>query len=415
MNYPSHPLAAPIRRMRGLAYLVAFVGVAAFTPAIGERAWPTLVMLLAGAGLTCSAIRTDVLLAWDLVFALGLWWLFGPVSGSNFIPYLIVSLAPLLVHRTRARQLTAGALGVFAAEAALHAIAEYVELPLFHPPGPVPDAEFYVGLAVSAVILIGLAVLMGQIAAALRAGQEALETDLERQRDLHALKDRFLATASHQLRTPLTALRGFAALLADDELPLEARDEYARHVATQTEEMHTLVEDLLLFSRMEAGELQIRTETVPVADLIRRTVRGMGPAAEEVEFDLDPDVVVAADPPRLAQVIRNLVDNALKYGTKPVAVTARHDDGWMQISVIDAGPGLEPDAATDAFAPYVRLVSNTTMSEPGLGLGLTVASELARRHGGMLEYRGAEGGFVVRLPLASVSTPQSVTSSVSGR
>lgn len=415
MTSSSEPLTGLIRRLRGLVYLAALPVVAIFAPAIGDRAWPTLAMLVVGAGLTYSPIRTDVLLAWDLVFALGLWWLFGPVSGSNFIPYLVVSLAPLVVSRTRTLQLLTGALGVFAAEAGLHALAGRVDLPFFHPPDPIPDAEFYAGLAVSALILVGIALLMRRVAGALQAGQEALEADLERQRELHTLKDRFLATASHQLRTPLTALRGFAALLSDDNVAEDAHDEYVQLIATQTEEMHTLVEDLLTFSRLEAGELQVRTETVRVADLIRRTIDGMGPAAQPVELDLDTDLVVDADPPRLTQVVRNLVDNAIKYGTHPVRVTSCRVGPWIRIAVTDGGPGLDVEAVAEAFAPYVRLVSNETMSEPGLGLGLTVASELVRRHGGSLSYRGRDEGFEVLLPLGASEVAQPVTSSVPGR
>jgi signal transduction histidine kinase len=393
-------LEALVRRLHGGILLVAIAAVAMLAPLIGVRAWPTVAMFALIAVLTHTKTPMWALLGADLLLALGLWWLFGPVSGASFIPYVVVSLGPLVLTPIRARVLLVASVATVAAEAALHFASDFVALPLFHPPDPIPDGTFLAGIAIQLILLIGVGALMVRIAEALRAGREALAADLERQRELHRLKDSFLATASHQLRTPLTALRGFSRLLLDTDVPAKDRAEYIGLVVEQTEEMHTLIEDLITFNRIEAGEFSVKLEPVRLAALIDSTVEGMGPQARHVSIEIDPEIEALADPLRLSQVIRNLVDNAIKYGAPPVTVMGVSEDGWFRCTVADGGPGLDPMSADAAFEPYTRFVSNETMSEAGLGLGLAVVRELISRQGGTVRYRGPAGGFEVRIPLA---------------
>jgi signal transduction histidine kinase len=402
-------LASLVRRLRGGVYVVALVAVLILAPVIGIRTWPTLAILGVSAALTRTHLSMSSLLGSDLLLALALWWLFGPVSGANFIPYVVVSLGPLVLPAFRARVILVAAVMTVAAEVALHVVAGRVALPLFHPPGPIPDGEFFAGIAIQAFLLVMVGALMVRIADSLRAGQQALSADLQRQRELHRLKDGYLATASHQLRTPLTALRGFSQLLLDRELPNGERDEYVRLVVAQTEEIHTLVEDLITFNRIEAGEFSVRVEAVDVAALIETTIRGMGPIAVDVSIDVDDDIVVMADPMRLGQMVRNLVDNALKYGAPPVAVVGRTDGDWFRCVVSDRGAGLDESTAEAVFEPYTRLVSNETMSEPGLGLGLAVVRELALRHGGTVRYLGPNLGFELLVPSARPAEPDAAS------
>lgn len=192
-----------------------------------------------------------------------------------------------------------------------------------------------------------------------------------------------------------------SGLLLDEDVPAQDRGEYIGLVVEQTEEMHTLIEDLITFKRIEAGEFSVKLEPVKPAALIASTVEGMGPQARHVSVDIDPGIEVPADPLRLSQVIRNLVDNALKYGAPPITVVGVSDDGWFRCTVADGGPGIDAASADTAFEPYTRFVSNETMSEAGLGLGLTVVRELVSRHGGTVRYRGPAGGFEVRIPLTT--------------
>jgi len=390
-----------IRRLHGAILLFAVAALAMLAPLVGIRAWPTVAMSAAVAALTRTKAPILALLGADLFLALGLWWLFGPVSGASFLPYVVVSLGPLVLSPRRARVLLVTAVATVIAEAALHFASDFLALPLFHPPDPIPDGTFLVGIAIQLILLVGVGALMVRIADALRAGRDALSADLERQRELHRLKDSFLATASHQLRTPLTALRGFSRLLIDEDVPAPDRAEYIGIVVEQTEAMHTLIEDLITFSRIEAGEFSVKLEPVRACPLIASTVEGMGPQARHVSVQIDPDVEVLADPLRLSQVIRNLVDNALKYGAHPVTVSGDSEGGWFRCTVADGGPGLDPATAESAFELYTRFVSNETMSEAGLGLGLAVVRELVSRQGGTVQYRGPAGGFEVRIPLTT--------------
>ncbi len=402
-----------VRRLHGAILLFAAIVVTTLAPLIGTRAWPTVAIFAAVAVLTRTNIPIWALLGADLSLALGLWWLFGPVSGASFIPYVVVSLGPLVLSPLRARLLLCAAVATVVVEVALHFLSSHVALPLFHPPDPIPDGMFLAGIAIQLILLLAVGALMARIAEALNAGTEALSADLDRQLELHRLKDSFLATASHQLRTPLTALRGFSRLLLDEDVPAPDRAEFIGLVVEQTEEMHTLIEDLITFNRIEAGEFSVKLEPVRPAALIASTIDGMGPQARDVLVQVDSDIEILADPLRLSQVFRNLVDNALKYGAPPVIVTGDTDDGWFRCTVVDAGPGLDQASSESAFEPYTRFVSNETMSEAGLGLGLAVVRELVSRQGGTVRYLGLDIGFELRIPLtATHDSPAQLSNTV---
>ncbi len=386
-----------VRRVHATVGVSAVLAVALAAPMLASRAWPTAIMFLLLIAGSRTQVPMEALLGSDLVLSVGLWWLYGPVSGASFVAYAVVSVAPLVVAASSARVLLAGAVAVTASEVALHLVADQRALPLFHPPDPIPQAEFFVGVGVQASLLLGVGVLMLQLAKSLRAGKEALAADLARQLELHDLKDRFLATVSHELRTPLTAIRGFIGVLTDESPGEPQRGEYLAVVAEQTEQMHHLVEDVIAFNRLEAGQLTIKHEPVRFRAAVESVLRGFGDRARVVELDIGADLVVMADPMRLAQVLRNLLDNAFKYGRAPVWISAEDADGWLTWRLFDHGPGLAADEVDQAFEPYSRFVSNDTMSQPGIGLGLTIVRELVDAHGGSVRYT-RERGFEVRLP-----------------
>jgi K+-sensing histidine kinase KdpD len=213
------------------------------------------------------------------------------------------------------------------------------------------------------------------------------------------VRDQFLLIAAHELRTPVTGLRGYAQLLlrahqrgmldtARLERYLPALDEGAQRLAE-------LIEDLLDVSRLHTGRLPLRPEPLDLAALARRVAeryREIGPKHRLV-FDIaDDPTPVRADPGRLEQVLANLLDNAVKYSPDggEVRLTVEGDGTGVALRVRDEGIGL-PSGSTEAiFEPFTRAPNAAERQIPGLGLGLHIAREIAARHGGSL--RATSGG-----------------------
>lgn len=348
------------------------------------------------------------LLLFDLGVSMGVWWLYGPISSAAMITFAVVAVAPLLLDRKRARIMVGVALTTVPLDTALHFLAGTVPLPLFHPPDPVPTSEFIMGEVIKASLLIGVGVLMLAVSEMLRRGQRALETDLERERELGRLKDRFVATVSHELRTPLTSLKGFTRTLLDEDVGPDDRTEFLEIMAGQADELHGRIEDLITFSRIGAGGVSIRQEVVTLRDLIDESMVEFGPRASGVVENQVPEGLLAhVDPPRIKQVIRNLVDNAVQYGETPVRVVALESGPTIRCLVLDSGAGIPPEETGRVFDRYSRLVDDPTMSKPGMGLGLPIVRELVEAHGG--EVRVITGADMNGVEFTLPAVPNRVT------
>lgn len=349
-------------------------------------------------------LSVQYLLLFDLAVSMAVWWLYGPISGAAMITLAVVAVAPLLLEWKRARIMVGVAFMTVPLETALHFLAGTVPLPLFHPPDPVPISEFIMGEVIKASLLIGVGVLMLAVSEMLRRGQRALEADLERERELGRLKDRFVATVSHELRTPLTSLKGFTRTLLDEDVGPDDRAEFLKIMAGQADELHGRIEDLITFSRIGAGGVSIRQEGANLRDLVGESVTELGAKADGVVENQVPEGLLAyVDPPRVKQVIRNLVDNAVEYGKAPVRVVASESGGpTIRCRILDSGAGIPPDETGRVFARYSRLVDDPTMSKPGLGLGLPIVRVLVEAHGGEVRViTGADmNGVEFTLPAA---------------
>lgn len=363
--------------------------------------------VLVAAVLLLSLPRWDLsvqhLLLFDLAVSMAVWWLYGPISGAAMITLGVVAVAPLLLDWKRARIMVGAALMTVPLETALHFLAGTVPLPLFHPPDPVPTSEFIMGEVIKASLLIGVGILMLAVSEMLRRGQRALETDLERERELSRLKDRFVATVSHELRTPLTSLKGFTRTLLDEDVGPDDRAEFLEIMAEQADELHGRIEDLITFSRIGAGGVSIRQEAANLRDLVGESMAELGARAIGVVDNQVPDGLLAhVDPPRIKQVIRNLVDNAVDYGETPVMVLASESGPTIRCLVLDSGAGIPPGDTDRVFDRYSRLVDDPTMSRPGLGLGLPIVRALIEAHGGEVRViTGADmNGVEFTLPAA---------------
>ncbi|MBJ7332895.1 MAG: HAMP domain-containing histidine kinase, partial [Solirubrobacteraceae bacterium] len=215
---------------------------------------------------------------------------------------------------------------------------------------------------------------LGQLARAL--------DDMQRQlAELDSARKRFIATASHELRTPIFSLAGFLELLEDEDLDDETRRHFIAQVREQVARLGTLATSLLDLSRLEAGSLELRPERTDVAMLTRAVASEFEPALQATEshlrLRLDGERLEAVcDPERVAQVLRILIDNAIVHtpaGTD-LTVFAGRSDGRLRISVRDDGPGIRRDALGRIFEPFF-----TSDDVQGSGLGLAIARELAER------------------------------------
>jgi PAS domain S-box-containing protein len=213
-------------------------------------------------------------------------------------------------------------------------------------------------------------------------------------------RDQFVATVSHELRNPITAVLGLSRELADrykdfDEVD---RKEMSEMIARQAEDASWLIEDLLVAYRGDVSEVSISLE---VFDIVETTTEILEVAPVEVELDVSTEsAMVRADPRRSRQIIRNLVNNAINHGGEEIVVRVTHDESWVKVRVCDNGEAISEEDVTQIFEAF------KTGSRPrhpsSVGLGLPVARQLARLMGGDVTYRHQEGNsvFTLKLPAA---------------
>lgn len=238
----------------------------------------------------------------------------------------------------------------------------------------------------------------------LRARQEEM---LVRLRELDEMKSDFVAITSHELRTPLTAVRGFVDSLRRrlDELSAQEVQEYLSIIHVQTDRLIRLVEDLLLISRIEAGKLTLVPETVDTARLLTSVSQGLGEGAERVHLVMEPEVpsALVVDPQRLAQILTNLLANALKFSPPQTPVELRaasRSPGTVTFSVRDGGAGVAPAELELIFERFHQSEATAGHSE-GAGLGLYIARHLSEAMGGAISVESPPGEgatFSVTLP-----------------
>jgi signal transduction histidine kinase len=220
--------------------------------------------------------------------------------------------------------------------------------------------------------------------------------------ELETARSRFIATASHELRTPIFSLGGFLELLEDEDLDEDTRRAFLRQLREQVDRLGKLATDLLDLSRLEAGSLRLRPEPTDVGELAQAVAAEFGPALAgheaHLEVRLASDRVDAVcDPERVAQIMRILIDNALTH-TPPgtdVVVSAAQRNGRARVAVTDFGTGIPRAARSRIFEPFF-----TSDDAQGSGLGLAIARELAERMRGELsaDSRPGRTTFALELP-----------------
>jgi len=229
--------------------------------------------------------------------------------------------------------------------------------------------------------------------------------DMTRERRAERLKSDFIATISHELRTPITPIRGYADLLRRrwDRMSEEKRASVLDTIEERAEHLARLVDDLLIAARADS-ETSLRVESAPM-ELVSAVVDAATAFPEvdgRLHIDPSPPRWVTADRTRVMQIVGNLVGNAVKYTPQdaPIRVQFAAADGAVDVSVVDAGPGIAADEQERVFERFYRIEDPLTMRTGGSGLGLHISRQLARAMGGDVTLRSSPGDgstFVLRL------------------
>jgi two-component system, OmpR family, phosphate regulon sensor histidine kinase PhoR len=219
----------------------------------------------------------------------------------------------------------------------------------------------------------------------------------------------FVANASHELRTPLAAVLGYVETLQEDDAKLDTptAQKFLGIIEREAQRMHALVSDLMSLSRVEAEKHDLPTEQIDLASLVERAARdaaGLG-RIERIALEIAAQPCVLGDRQQLEQVVRNLVDNALKYGAPDTQVTVALDlaqADQARIAVTDQGDGITPDQLPHLTRRFYRTDPGRSRASGGTGLGLAIVKHIVERHRGRLDISSQLGigtRVVVRIPL----------------
>ena len=215
-------------------------------------------------------------------------------------------------------------------------------------------------------------------------------------------RERFIAVASHELRTPVTNVSGYAQLLQraveGGTLDAERAEKYVERLTSSAQKLVKLTADLLDVSRLRTGKLTLQPQRLDLAARVGDVVERLAPQLTEqhhlVTEGLERPLVVLADINRLEQVLTNLLENAVKYSPDggEITIALRPEGGGALLQVSDGGIGLPPGTAEAMFAPFGRGSNAEQLVLPGLGLGLYICRMIAEAHGGRIWAESAGEG-----------------------
>lgn len=297
------------------------------------------------------------------------------------------------------------------------AIADTLVLALERGGRSVAQLRLVAGRALDATELQSLRAITELVTAAVaNASLYASQQEaLARLRDLDALKTGFLGTASHELRTPVTAISGFATLLTDswDRFDDEQRRHFVERIGANARSLGAVVQDLLDFSLLDRGTIVLSLAEVQLSDTARDVVDRLAPIFTEHEISLEtlPCAPISADVNGIERVISNLLTNAVKFSPAGTTVTvsvgpSAHERYATELSVTDQGPGIPADERAHVFTRFYRGSGEGVLRTRGVGIGLSVVAEIVGLLGGAVEVTEAPGGgarFTLRFPAAELS------------
>jgi signal transduction histidine kinase len=262
------------------------------------------------------------------------------------------------------------------------------------------------------VLRLTLGLLIAVLVLAIAVGSSLIVSDVKRQLTLARQKTDFVSNVSHELKTPLTSIRMFAELLAEGRVDDPRRQQsYLQIISAEASRLTRLINNVLDFSRMERGEKRYEMRKLDLVGLVRETADNYRPHLEAAGFGFEcdfPDTSVEVDGDRdaLSQVTVNLLANAEKYSTSQKEIGLRMEVKpkpvpHVELQVLDRGSGVPRGCEEKIFDKFYRAHDSLSSGIQGSGLGLTLARQIAKAHGGELVYLPRQGGgscFVLRLP-----------------
>ncbi len=257
---------------------------------------------------------------------------------------------------------------------------------------------------------------IGELAQTFNSMASGLERAEQLQRNM-------VADVAHELRTPLSNIRGYLEAVRDGVVKADA--DTIRSLDEEASLLSRLVDDLQELSLAEAGELKLHYQGEDVPQLINQTVAAVQAEATAKGLSLSVDLadklpVVNVDSHRISQVLRNLLENAMAHTGKgdSIAVTATEQGNWVEVSVSDTGKGIPDEDLPNIFERFYRVDKSRTRATGGSGLGLTIGKRLVEAHGGKIEVRselGKGSRFSFTVPVAKQDSPATSLSSLSGQ
>jgi two-component system phosphate regulon sensor histidine kinase PhoR len=237
-----------------------------------------------------------------------------------------------------------------------------------------------------------------------RAAAVGVLRDVTRLERTEAMRRTFVADVSHELRTPIASIGAAAETLAEGDVEQAEASELAALILRQTARMRELIDDLMDLAEIESGAVALERQELVLLPLAREIVRDLAAAAREKRIDVvlagDESVTVHGDRRRLAQVVRNLIDNAIKFSPRDarVAIQVSVDSGSPVLTVEDQGPGIPKGERERIFQRFYQIDRSRSKTRPGSGLGLAIVKHILQLHGASIEVGGEVGrGSVFRI------------------
>ncbi|MFF2889133.1 sensor histidine kinase [Paenibacillus sp. NPDC057967] len=245
----------------------------------------------------------------------------------------------------------------------------------------------------------------------LQAANEQLQQDIDKEKGLELLRKRFVANVSHELKTPVSLIHGYAEMLRDNVGQEAKRNKYASVIMNEAERLTRLVKDLLDLSQLESGHFNFRWSKVPLRSSLEYVLQSVEPLASDrmlkLEWLAENEVMVRSDPHRLEQIMTNLLTNAIRHtpegGSIELRVRSGAESNCVLIEVLNEGAPIEKEHIRHVWDAFYRADASGSRMDDGNGIGLSIVKHLLDRHGSRYLISNIDGGVMLAftLPIAS--------------